>query len=262
MGEREFGDCHGRAIIAQVLAGEPQRIVLHLHWQKDMEAREILGPVADPDIEILKLVLGPAETNCFILGNRATQEAAVIDPSWSGQHIAQEIENRRWKLTHVLITHAHMDHIGGCRALTRQLPAPVALHREDLPLYHAGGGAKTFGFSIEPGPPPSIWLQQGMMLKTAGLSFEVLHLPGHTAGHVGFYDRSRGWLFQGDVLFQGGIGRTDLPGQDYAALMVSIRDHLLPLPDETRVFTGHGPDTTIGIERGTNPFLVGLTLPP
>jgi len=119
-----------------------------------------------------------------------------------------------------------------------------------------------FGFSIEPGPQPSIWLQHGMTLQTAGLSLEVLHLPGHSAGHVGFYERSRGWLFQGDVLFQGGIGRTDLPGQDHAALMASIRDHLLPLPDGTRVFTGHGPDTTIGIERGTNPFLVGLTLSP
>lgn len=205
-------------------------------------------------LQILQLPLGPVQTNCYIAADTATQEAVVIDPGWSAAQIMGALDERQWQLRAVLLTHAHFDHIGGVADLLEARPVPLALHPLDLPLLRANGGAAGFGLHIRPCPTPDVTLEAGQTLTYGALQFEVLFVPGHTPGHVAFY-HAGGAVFSGDVLFQDGIGRTDFPGSDYATLMRSINEVLLKLPDETTVCSGHGPVTTIGVERQHNPFL-------
>ena len=211
----------------------------------------------EPTAQVVVFALGPVQTNCFLVFDPKSRECVVIDPAWEGERLADEITQRSLALTSVLVTHAHFDHIGGCAALVARHPAPIYLHPADLPLWSVDGGASFFGLDIEPLPPPGPAFEDGMHLHSGALDFEVLHLPGHTPGHVGLLESAHGWLFSGDVLFAGSIGRTDLPGGDYVTLMASIRNRLLTLPDATLVYSGHGPETTIGRERRSNPFITG-----
>lgn len=159
------------------------------------------------------------------------------------------------RLSHILLTHAHFDHIGAVAELHTALDAPVALHPLDRPLYDSGGGGRKYGLTFEIGPEPEIALDKTQVVVVGDLSFEVRFVPGHTVGHVAFYEPGLQAIFSGDVLFEDSIGRTDLPGGSYATLLLSIRDQLLTLPDATTVYPGHGPATTIGRERVANPFL-------
>ncbi|MGD0574283.1 MAG: MBL fold metallo-hydrolase [Anaerolineales bacterium] len=206
--------------------------------------------------EVVSLTLGPVGTNCYLVADLAQHEAVVIDPSWDGQHIAGELERREWQLCAILITHAHFDHIGGCAELIARFPAPTYLGQADLPLWTAKGGADLFGVQFTSPPVSPKPLGAGDRIRCGQLLLEVLSLPGHTAGHVGFLERKRGWLFSGDVIFSGSIGRTDLPGGSYPQLLQSIQTGILSLPDDTLIFSGHGPVTTVGQERVGNPFLV------
>lgn len=208
-------------------------------------------------LEIISLILGPVETNTYLVGDLQTRQAVVIDPAWDGARIADEAQRRGWRISGLWITHAHFDHIGGAAALSRALPEPmpVALHPDDLPLWETQGGAGFFGLHIEPGPAPSILLADGQKLHLGGVEFEVRHAPGHTPGHVVFYAASEGVAFCGDVIFAGSIGRTDLPGGSYMILMHSLQTQILSLPDDTRLLSGHGRETTVGVERAENPFL-------
>jgi len=210
---------------------------------------------AHPSTEVLTYSLGPVQTNCFIAVDGESRSCVVIDPAWEGDRLAQEITRRSLTLRAILITHAHFDHIGGCAELLAHHPAPLYLHPADLPLWSVDGGASFFGLSIEPLPPAGEAFEDDMHVRCGQLDFRVMLLPGHTPGHVGLLEAERGWLFSGDVLFAGSIGRTDLPGGDYATLMASIRTRLMTLPDSTIVYSGHGPETTIGRERLTNPFI-------
>lgn len=206
-------------------------------------------------LEVVTLTLGPVQTNCYLVADPSDGRGVVIDPSWEGGGIADELERRRWSLAWILFTHAHFDHIGGTAALVERSQAPTALHPADLPLWRSGGGAAAFGWSIRLGSAPSHALEAGQRVEVGTWGFEVLHLPGHTPGHVGFYDSTHANLFSGDVIFEGGIGRTDLPGASHPQLMESIRRHVLRLPDDTRIYPGHGATTTVGKERASNPFL-------
>jgi glyoxylase-like metal-dependent hydrolase (beta-lactamase superfamily II) len=210
-------------------------------------------------LEITCLSLGPVGTNCYIVVDAATREAVVIDPGWDAHLIVDRAEKMKAKMRAVWLTHSHFDHIGGVAGLVRTLNIPVALHSKELPLYKMRGGAKLFGLDIDEPPEPKIKLEEYVngdrRLEIGSLKFEVLYLPGHTQGHVAFYQKDDGVIFSGDVLFQGSIGRTDLPGGNYEQLISSIQTQLLTLPDSTIVYSGHGEPTTVGEERETNPFL-------
>jgi hydroxyacylglutathione hydrolase len=209
-------------------------------------------------LEIVSFVLGPAFTNAYLIADSETNEAAVIDPAWDGHVIQQEARKHGWRIGQIWVTHAHFDHVGGVGALRSGLdPAPtVVLHPEDFVLWGAQGGAPLFGFRIDLGPEPEGKLSHGQILRLGEYKFEVRHAPGHTRGHVMFYCASENLLFCGDVVFQGSIGRTDLPGGSYKTLLESIQSQVLSLPDEVRLLSGHGPETTVGAERRTNPFIV------
>jgi glyoxylase-like metal-dependent hydrolase (beta-lactamase superfamily II) len=210
-------------------------------------------------LEIVTQVLGPVQTNAYCVADPQTQTAVAIDPAWDGDLILAEATRRGWRVVSIWLTHAHFDHFGGAAALAegcKPMP-PVALHPADYPLWRMQGGAPLFGMRIDPGPEPTIELTPGAQLRLGTSSFEVRHAPGHTPGHVIFYCAAEKIAFCGDVLFAGSIGRTDLPGGSYERLMRSIHEQVLSLPDEVRLYSGHGPATTVGQERISNPFLAG-----
>jgi glyoxylase-like metal-dependent hydrolase (beta-lactamase superfamily II) len=208
-------------------------------------------------LELVTFTLGPAMTNAYLVADSETKEAAVIDPAWDGHIILAEAQKRGWRIAHLWYTHAHFDHIGGAGAIADALnPLPlVALHPADHVLWRAEGGAPLFGFKIDPGPEPTIDLQHGQILKLGNVEFEVRHAPGHTPGLCILYVASEGICFSGDLIFRDSVGRTDLPGGDWKTLLDSIHEQVFTLPDETRLLSGHGPETTVGEEKQSNPYL-------
>jgi glyoxylase-like metal-dependent hydrolase (beta-lactamase superfamily II) len=208
-------------------------------------------------LEIVQMTLGPAQTNTYIIAEQGSTEAVVIDPSWDGHLILEQINQRGWRTTNIWLTHAHFDHFGGAAAVAdgTPTPPPVALHPEDYVLWRAGGGAKQYGLTFDPGPEPTIDLLPGQRLHVGAIEFEVRYAPGHSPGSVMFYCATEKLMFCGDVIFQMSIGRTDLPRGNHATLIESIHREVLSLPDETRLLPGHGPETTVGQERLYNPFL-------
>jgi glyoxylase-like metal-dependent hydrolase (beta-lactamase superfamily II) len=211
-------------------------------------------------IEIVQFTLGPVETNSYLVADNESNEAVVIDPAWDGLTISRAASERGFKIRQVWLTHAHFDHLGGLAELVNSLqpPPPVALHSQDLPLWEMRGGADLFGIRVEKGPRPTILLEKENLVRVGSTGFEVRHAPGHTPGHVIFYSPQIGAAFCGDVIFAGAIGRTDLPGGNFQQLMLSIQNQILSLPEETRLLSGHGPETTVGEERHSNPFLTEL----
>ena len=209
-------------------------------------------------LSIVSFTLGPVMTNAYLVADPDTGDAVVIDPADEGEVIVGEAEKCGWHIGNIWLTHAHFDHLAGAGAVADNVATPpaVALHPEDYSLWRMQGGAPLFGLRIDdPGPEPTIDLYHGQILHLGNNKFEVRYTPGHTRGHVVFYCAEEGVVFCGDVVFYGSIGRTDLPGGDYQTLMDSIRTQILTLPDETRLLNGHGPETTVGRERQTNPFL-------
>lgn len=208
-------------------------------------------------LEIKEYILGPVQTNVYLLWDPETRQAVVVDPAWDGDLIAKDLKVLGLTLKSIWLTHGHFDHFAGIASLLAELgrDAPVAMHKADLPLWKVYGGAALFGMRIERGPEPSIFVEHGQYLSVGDYQFEVRHAPGHTPGHVVYYCEAMKVVFCGDVIFGGSIGRTDLPGGSYAQLMKSISNQIMTLPEETRLLSGHGPETTVGIERYENPFL-------
>jgi hydroxyacylglutathione hydrolase len=210
-------------------------------------------------LSIVPMLLGPVQTNTYLVADTESRVAAVIDPAWDGAAIVREAERREWRITDIWLTHAHFDHFAGVGGVVQKLdPAPrIALHPLDRPLWQRSGGTAWFGLpTFESGPAPTFELEDGMQLILGAHAFEVRHSPGHSPGHVMFYCAGQACLFSGDLLFAGGVGRTDLPGGDWETLLASIRERVFNLPDGVQVYPGHGPSTTVGRERRTNPFLV------
>lgn len=211
-------------------------------------------------LEIQMLPLGPLQTNCYLAACTETEEAAVVDPAWDGEAIAAAAADEGWTITHILLTHAHFDHVGGLSELKEATGAPIFIHPDAVEmLRNAPQAASMWGLQVPEPPAADEMVAAGQTIAVGELSLHVLLTPGHAPGHVSFYLPEHDALFDGDVLFQQGIGRTDFPQSDHATLMRSIREELLTLPDHTRVFPGHGNPTTIGDERRRNPFLQGLT---
>lgn len=208
-------------------------------------------------LEIIPFTLGPVQTNAYLIADPDTKEAAVIDPAWDGHVILKAAQQRGWRIGHLWYTHAHFDHIGGAGAIADALnPLPlVALHPSDHVLWRAGGGGALFGFDIDPGPEPAIDFVHGMKMKLGSNEFEVRFTPGHTPGHCVLYVASAKVCFCGDLIFAGSVGRADLPGGDWDALVKSIQEQIFTLPDDTRLLSGHGPVTTVGEEKLSNPFV-------
>jgi glyoxylase-like metal-dependent hydrolase (beta-lactamase superfamily II) len=208
-------------------------------------------------LKVKMLTLGMISTNCFVIGDEETKDAIVIDPADDAPAIMKSVEEAGWTVRKILATHAHFDHILAARDLKERTGAPFLLHRDDLPLLdNMQGRVKAFfGFDVPPPPKPDGFVGEGDVIEVGGVRLEVLFTPGHAPGHV-TYVTEADLVFSGDCLFQGSIGRTDLPGGDYHTLMTSIADKLMPLDDGVTVAPGHGPLTTIGAERASNPFVL------
>lgn len=203
----------------------------------------------------------PFMKNGFVLSCERTKETVYIDPGDEVDELLAYIARERLHVAHILLTHAHVDHVSGVAAAKRAIDAPIWLHADDRVLYaRAKEQGALFGYSLEAPPPPDRFFELPGPIGFGDYDVFVHHTPGHCPGNVCLQVGRRGSvgmdLFVGDTLFAGSIGRTDLPGGNYEVLMRAITDVLLPFGDDARVRPGHGPDTTIGRERQTNPFLL------
>lgn len=204
---------------------------------------------------------GPFQENGYVVGCEDVREAVLIDPGDSVAELLECASRMTLSIRHILLTHAHVDHITGVAAARRATGAPVYLHRDDEFLYDdAVAMGLMFGMRVEAPPAVDEYYSPGQTIRFGNLEVSPRHTPGHSPGGVclaiGATGQTGQDLFVGDTLFAGSIGRTDLPGGDYATLIASIRDVLFPFGDAARVYSGHGVPTTIGRERRTNPFLV------
>ena len=211
----------------------------------------------EPPIQIIVVPVTGFQQNCSIVFDKATRKGAVIDPGGDVDTILDAVAKNGVEVELVALTHGHLDHVGGAAELSERLGVQViGPHRDDqMLLDRVEEQARQFGVDGLHSVSPDRWLEEGDTLEIAGRSFEVLHCPGHAPGHVVFFDRGLRFAISGDVLFAGSVGRTDLPGGDHETLLASIRDKMLPLGDDVSFLPGHGPASTIGHERKTNPFL-------
>jgi len=202
---------------------------------------------------IKNLSVGPIMANCFIVGCENTREAAVIDPGDESDKILLALAGLKLKVKYIINTHGHFDHVGGNKRMKDATGADILIHSLDAPMLgYISQSASAWGMNAEDSPPPDLMLKDGDKVKFGDITLKVIHTPGHSPGGISLY--SDGFVFVGDTLFAGSIGRTDFPGGDFDTLISSIRKKLFVLGDDVRVFTGHGPETTIGAEKKYNPF--------
>ena len=205
-------------------------------------------------LEVVTLPNGAFAENCYLVFDPDHADTILVDPGEDTDRFLAEVSRRGRAISAIWLTHAHIDHIQGVAVIREATGAPVSLHPADRGLYdRLPEQGLWLGLRLLPPPPPDAALAHGQSLPVGASRFEVRHAPGHTEGHVVFVGES--FVLGGDVLFQGSIGRTDLPGGHHDTLIASIRRELLTLPDEMVVYPGHGPATTIGAERKGNPFL-------
>lgn len=210
-----------------------------------------------PQIRVAIVPVTPFEQNCSLVWNPETGRGAVVDPGGDVPRIEAAIAEIKITVERILLTHGHVDHAGGAAELKERLGVPViGPHIADNQLLERLPEiARMYGIGGLRSVTPDEWLDEGTSVDIGGAAFSVLHCPGHSPGSVVFVNAENRFALVGDVLFQGSIGRTDLPGGDHAQLIASIRDKLLPLGDDVQFVCGHGPPSTIGHERETNPFL-------
>jgi hydroxyacylglutathione hydrolase len=197
------------------------------------------------------------QQNCTLMWCPETMRAVVVDPGGDLPRIRKAIADSKAKVEKIWLTHGHIDHAGGAAELREELGVPIeGPHRaEEFWLSHIAASGLKFGMFSARNVTPDRWLDEGDTVEIGALTFDVLHCPGHSPGSVVFFNPAERFAVSGDVLFAGSVGRTDLPGGDHATLIKSINDKLLPLGDDVTFICGHGPASTIGRERATNPFL-------
>ena len=201
-----------------------------------------------------KLVVGPFASNCYIVGSELNKEGMIVDPGAEAEKILESVKGLGLTIKLIVLTHGHIDHIGALRKVKKATDAEVCIHADDVRLLQQRSSSAMFGPS-DPVPPPDKLLNGGVSMNFGDLHFLVLHTPGHSPGSICL--AGHGVVFSGDTLFNYSIGRHDLPGGSYSQIMNSLQTKLMVLPDDTVVYPGHGPDTTIGAERRANPFLRG-----
>ncbi|MGH3088263.1 MAG: MBL fold metallo-hydrolase [Rubrobacteraceae bacterium] len=204
------------------------------------------------------LTVGPFQENCYIVGNEESGIGVIIDPGDEAARIAVAVERTELDISKIILTHAHIDHVGAVVDLVNEYSCPVFAHAESAPvLEQLPMQVVMMGMKFGEIPKIDAYIADGEVVEVGGLRLESLYTPGHSPGHLAFHIESEGRVIAGDALFAGSVGRVDLPGGDGPTLLKSIEERLLTLPDETVVHPGHGPQTTIGNERATNPFLQG-----
>lgn len=212
--------------------------------------------MSEGGIQVRRLTVGPVAANCYLARAPGSPTLVLVDPGAEADRVLSAVEAWEAEVEAILLTHGHMDHVGAVAEVADRTDAPVHLHPADRSLYdQAAEHAAAYGLRIEDPPPPDRALAHGDTLRAAGLAWGVRHAPGHSPGGVVL--TAGGDAFVGDCVFQGSVGRVDLPGGDGETLLASIREEILTLPDDTTLWPGHGPETTVGREATSNPFLTG-----
>lgn len=205
-------------------------------------------------MRIEPIIVGPLQVNCYLLICEETNQAAVIDPGADAAVIMQSVRAAECHIAMIINTHGHFDHIGANHRIKQETGAELLIHADDVQVMRqARMHASVYGLSVEESPMPDRLIAEGDLLKVGNLEIQIIHVPGHSPGSVCL--KVENSLIVGDVLFAGSVGRTDLPGGDHQLLIRGVREKLLVLPDETVVHPGHGPDTTIGREKISNPYV-------
>ena len=200
-----------------------------------------------------RIAVGPLAVNCYIIGCEKTRQLAVIDPGDEVERIESAIKKNDLSLKYILLTHGHVDHVAQLARLKNKIPAEVLMHAEDLFLFeNISIQAVMFGLPDPGHPQPDRFVTDDEKLRLGELELRVLHTPGHSPGSVTYQIKDN--LFVGDLIFSGSIGRTDLPGGNYETLITAVQKKIFTFPDETKIYPGHGPMTTVGQERRFNPF--------
>ena len=208
------------------------------------------------------LIVSPFQENCYVIGDEESMTGAIIDPGDEAARIALTVERVGLEISQIIVTHSHIDHVGAVAQLVDEYMCPVLMHEEaEAMLKTVPQQAMMMGMRFGKVPKVDRHVGDDEVLEVGSLRLRSLYTPGHAPGHLAFLVEDEGIVFSGDALFAGSVGRVDLPGGSMEVLMRSISERLLTLPDETRVVSGHGPETTIGRERVSNPFLAGGGLP-
>lgn len=202
-----------------------------------------------------KMEVGPLGVNCFVLGCEATHDGVVIDPGGDVEQIVEVVRRHNLKIRYIINTHGHFDHVGGNQKAVKAFGAPLLIHSNDSAMLgRAAEVAQMYGMRGENSPEPNEFLSDGMELSFGTHRMKVIHTPGHTQGGCCLYLEAEHKVITGDTLFADSIGRTDLPGGSHDQLLASIRTKLFILPDDVKAYPGHGPETTIGHEKKSNPY--------
>jgi len=205
-------------------------------------------------IQILSHVLGPIQTNSYLILDRKDKKAIIVDPAKGSKVFIEEADKSGCSIVEIWVTHPHFDHVSGIHEIVKQLPIPIRINPKDESLYLNKGFAGIFGVHLDDLPVPQADLNEGTIQISMNSLVKILHVPGHTPGHVVFYFEEEKAIVCGDVIFYHGIGRTDLPGSSQEVLLNSIRKSLFSLPSDTTLLPGHGPGTSIQEEKTYNPF--------
>ena len=199
------------------------------------------------------LVVGPIQANCYVLGCERTKEAAVIDPGGDVDKILMTLAKDKLRCVYIINTHGHFDHTGDNKRLKEVTGAKLVIHRADAPMIlDQRSSGSVWGMEVEDSPPPDVYVEERNVITFGDISLQVLHTPGHSPGGISLL--SNKMIFVGDTLFAGSIGRTDLPGGDYETLIRNVKEKIFPLGDDVVIYPGHGPKTTVGREKRSNPF--------